>query len=106
MLNGTFPHSRSTAPNGRIGDMPYSFHYDHRRVLPVVPNLLPDEMVQTVPVVPIALERGKMIVAVLESLDDGILDRIRFIGNRDIESVAIVTAEAMAYAVQRHSLKT
>jgi len=70
----------------------------------VLPELLPEYAVQKYNVVPIELEGDCVVMAVLDSCIDETLDLIRFMCNREIK-VAVVTQEAMEYAVQRYVLK-
>lgn len=82
----------------------FPVHHDHRRILPVVAGLLPDRAAQADSVVPIELTGDGIVVAALESCDDEALYRVQFICNRAIVGVAIVTAEAIAYALQRNAM--
>ena len=82
----------------------FSREFDGRRVLPVLPGILPAELVQAVPVVPFAHDGNRLVVAVLESFPDEFVDKIRFIANKELK-IVVVSAEAMDYAVQRYVLK-
>jgi hypothetical protein len=75
--------------------------FDARRVLPIVPGLLPDEVVKSASVVPIVAEDGSNALAALESCDDETLERVRFICNREL-NVVVVAEEAMRYAIERY----
>ena len=61
----------------------------------------PDDVVESNSVVPMGLEGDVLIVAVLESCEDGTLCKIRFICNCELR-VFVVTEAAMAYATQRY----
>src|SRR5258708_6305757 len=82
----------------------FSREFDARRVLPVLPGWLPTDFVQHNSVVPIGEEPGRLTVAVLDSCTDDTLEKVRFILNRDL-IVVVVTAEAMAYAIQRYVIE-
>ena len=51
--------------------------------------------------VPIGKEGNLLVVAVLESCDDEVLQKVRFIWNGDLK-VKVVTESAMGYAIQRY----
>lgn len=83
----------------------YPQRFDARRILPILPGWLPEHAVQMLKVVPIGLEDDCLVMAVLESCTDKILDLVRFMCNKEIK-VVVVTQEAMEYAVHRYVLKT
>jgi hypothetical protein len=74
--------------------------FDERAVLPVLLGALPDNVVKS-DVVPIGMDGECLVAAVLESCDDDMLDKVRFICNREIKFV-VVSEAAMEYAVQRY----
>jgi len=77
---------------------------DHRPVLPVLLGALPNDLVKSDSIVPIGAEDGRLIVGVLDSCDDEVLAKVRFICNRELK-VVVVTEGAMDYAIQRYLAK-
>jgi len=78
--------------------------FDPRRVLPIVPGVFSKEMVLADSVVPIGFDDdGCLIIAAPEPCEEEVLDKARFVANREIK-VVLVSDEAMAYAVQRYVL--
>jgi hypothetical protein len=83
----------------------YPRYFDSRRILPILPGWLPDDVARSESVVPIGRDGDSVIVAVLEACTDETLDKVRFTGNSEIR-VAIVSEEAMAYALARYVTKS
>lgn len=75
--------------------------FDARPVLPVLLGALPDKVVKSDSVVPIGKKGRVLVVAVLESCGDEVLEKVRFIWNGDLK-VVVVAESAMAYAIQRY----
>lgn len=83
----------------------YPRYFDSRRVLPILPGWLPDDVARSESVVPIGRDGDSVVVAVLDACTDETLDKVRFIGNSEIK-VAIVSREAMTYALARYVAKS
>jgi hypothetical protein len=79
-------------------------YFDSRRVLPILPGWLPDDLVRSDSIVPMGHDGDSVIVAVLETCTDETLDKVRFVGYSDIR-VAVVPEAAMAYALARYLSK-
>jgi len=82
----------------------YPREFDARRVLPLLPNISAKGMVQSDSIIPMGLDAdGRLIVGVLESCTDDVLDKAVFLSNREL-NVVVVSEEAMAYAIHRYVL--
>src|SRR5579863_4089030 len=82
----------------------YPREFDERRVLPLLPDIFTKDMVQSDSIIPIGLAAdGRLIVGVLESCTDDVLDKAVFLSNREL-NVVVVSEEAMAYAIHRYVL--
>jgi hypothetical protein len=96
------PPPRGRYNPGMSDEFPRQF--DDRQILPVLLGALPANVVESDSVVPMGLEGERLIVGVLDSCEGEILDKVRFIWNRDIK-VVVVTQAAMSYAIQRYLAK-
>jgi hypothetical protein len=99
---GIIPPPRGRYNLGMSDEFPREF--DDRQVLPVLLGALPTNVVESESIVPMGLEGERLIVGVLDSCEEEILEKVRFISNRDIK-VVVVTQAAMSYAMQRYLAK-
>lgn len=80
----------------------YDFiNLDGREISPAVIELVPESVARENTVIPLALEDDALVVAVSDPMAVEVLDKLRFILNRDIK-VAIAPVDAIQTSINRH----
>ncbi len=80
----------------------YDFiNLDGREISPSVIELVPESVARENMVIPLALEDDSLLVAVSDPMAVEVLDKLRFILNRDIK-VAIAPVDAIQTSINRH----
>jgi type IV pilus assembly protein PilB len=80
----------------------YDFiNLDGREISPSVIELVPESVARENMVIPLALEDDSLLVAISDPMAVEVLDKLRFILNRDIK-VAIAPVDAIQTSINRH----
>jgi type IV pilus assembly protein PilB len=80
----------------------YDFiNLDGREISPTVIELVPESVARENMVIPLSLDDDSLLVAVSDPMAVEVLDKLRFILNRDIK-VAIAPVDAIQTAINRH----
>ena len=80
----------------------YDFiNLDGREISPAVIELVPESVARENMVIPLSIEDDSLLVAVSDPMAVEVLDKLRFILNRDIK-VAIAPVDAIQTAINRH----
>ncbi len=80
----------------------YDFiNLDGREISPTVIELVPESVARENMVIPLSLEDDSLLVAISDPMAVEVLDKLRFILNRDIK-VAIAPVDAIQTAINRH----
>ncbi len=80
----------------------YDFiNLDGREISPTVIELVPESVARENMVIPLSLEDDSLLVAVSDPMAVEVLDKLRFILNRDIK-VAIAPVDAIQTSINRH----
>ena len=80
----------------------YDFiNLDGREISPSVIELVPESVARENMVIPLSIEDDSLLVAVSDPMAVEVLDKLRFILNRDIK-VAIAPVDAIQTAINRH----
>src|SRR5436309_359371 len=80
----------------------YDFiNLDGREISPSVIELVPESVARENMVIPLALEDDALVVAISDPMAVEVLDKLRFILNRDIR-VAIAPVDSIQTSINRH----
>ncbi|MEX2286877.1 MAG: GspE/PulE family protein [Planctomycetaceae bacterium] len=89
---------------GRALAEAYGYDYldlEEQEILPTVIEMVPESVARENIVIPLSLEDEALVVAVCDPMALDVLDKLRFILNRDIR-VAIASRESIQTAINRH----
>src|SRR5262245_25700934 len=82
----------------------YGYDYlelDEQEILPSVIEMVPESVARENIVIPLELQDESLVVAISDPMALDVLDKLRFILNRDIR-VAIASRESIQTAINRH----